>query len=196
MLRLAAVKSERSNVNGESISLTQLESLPLEVQLQVVNNDEQPVGLRPSRRKCPVAIKKKFKAASPPVASRSPRPRRSSKNTVVSSAEPVGAPEADELPVASCTVADRGFYQENVVPMSLFMDENPSVPREAVDDVTEFLSLCVSERRVTDAIVLLRNIKNRRDAWTAKAYPELVRSVDDLMLNKFGHRLDLAWHDM
>ena len=59
MLRLVSIKSGQDKLcyNGESVSLTQLDSLPLEMQLQVANNDDKYIGrsreiITPIQNKC------------------------------------------------------------------------------------------------------------------------------------------------
>ena len=82
------------------------------------------------------------------------------------------------------------FFHENVAPLALFMDENSDALGDALDQVTDFLCLCVREQRLYDAVLLLRNIKNRKDRWGSLSYGHICLAVDHECDHIEGYRLD------
>ena len=87
--------------------------------------------------------------------------------------------------------APSDFFQENVAPLALFMDENSDALGDALDQVTDFLCLCVREQRLYDAVLLLRNIKNRKDRWGSISFGHICLAVDHECEKTEGYRLDL-----
>jgi DNA repair protein REV1 len=184
MFRLVAVKSgERplENEPGLAVSLTQLECLPFEVQLQLANNDKRRIGfLSPGKKKSARsgATVGKSESHSCKKHDEMTKPINESINASESSVDEITDP--------------RAFYSENVLPLRVFMDENP-VCAEATTLVTSFLSICVTEGRVPDAIVLLRSIKNRNDAWGNFAFESIWLSVKSEIETYCGSQLDIEW---
>jgi DNA repair protein REV1 len=185
MMRLAAVKSGRESLpslGGQSVSLTQLESLPLEMQLQVANEDDYSLGGRSpesKRKKAPPSSNgrwKSDKSCPPPADSEFVAPEQWTTN-------------CDQPPV----VDPCEFFLDNVRPLNVFMDENPETSREAVNEVTEFLSVCVAEDRVSDVVVLLRSIKNRTDGWGSFAFGPIFDEVNKKVEEQLGAGLDEDW---
>ena len=192
MFKLAAVKSGQdetlSDTLGGSVSLTQLECLPLEMQLQVANNDEiffghrSPSSTRKKRhqlREAGTITGHHDKASRPKDTNGSQKECRGEEN------EPVvryRAPLISEQP---------SFYQENIAPLMHFMDANSEAEGEAVQTVLEFLHICVGEHRFSDAVKLLRSIKNRDDTWSGNAYQEILASVNEQTQAALGKPLDL-----
>jgi hypothetical protein len=131
LFRLAEVKSRPGD-----ISLTQLDCLPLELQLEIANADGM---LAPHE-----VSKAKQYEIGPPV---------STELQEVSVLHIVARQE------------DR-FDREMSKPFSEFMDEHSATDDENVRRVQDFLCLCVAEGRAVDVVVLLRQLRNRADPWT------------------------------
>ena len=71
------------------------------------------------------------------------------------------------------------------------MDANPEADVDASSKVQEFLCLCINERRFSDAVKLLRSIKNRKDSWSGNVYNDIVKSVNEQTRSVLGRPLDL-----
>lgn len=194
MFRLAAVKAgerEVSSMSGSAISLTQLESLPLEVQLQVANDDYRGLGaLSPEKRSKKALPSARLKTDR---ASDRSQPKRRGSPVTVQHATPTKS--CDEEPTVFHVVATdtRHFFRDNVWPLCIFMDENPEAEKEATRQVTEFLCLCITETRLSDVVVLLRSIKDRNDLWSSLAFDSIFESVDRKVQECFRARLDKDW---
>ena len=119
MMKLAAVKSGQdkslATTLGGSVSLTQLECLPLEMQLQVVNNDEVE-----TRRRNTGSVSSRNRRKSAPV----PKPETKESASCSKVNEPVevamqahvtmGAANHHSAPLLS---EQPSFYQENIAPL-------------------------------------------------------------------------------
>lgn len=199
MMKLAAVKSGKdtslSDSLGGSVSLTQLECLPLEMQLQVANNEELLSGYRsPSG-----SARKKLRRSSPlqrtsPVNTNktSEAQSREGRQAVDSNDQRDGIEELPSAPSKVPILSElSNFYQENIAPLKAFMDANPDAEDAALQKVKGFLCLCVTERRFNDAVKLLRSIKNRDDAWSNNAYQEIREAVNEHTLIALERPLDL-----
>lgn len=194
MMKLAAVKSGADKTLSESlggaVSLTQLECLPLEMQLQVANNEEIF-----SRYRSPRSARKKRRRSSPQPAKRSSseasRARANGYQEETNGQRDVD--EASELTQDKAPLAleQASFYQENIAPLKVFMDANPEAAGDASRKVQEFLSLCITERRFSDAVKILRSIKSREDSWSGNAYQQLVTAVSEQTRSALGRPLDL-----
>lgn len=202
MMRLAAVKSGKESLreaSGESVSMTQLGSLPLEMQLQVANGDDYLVG-NLARDKTFDDRTDRKRAWKPNVDSAETRERK-----IERPAPRVKPPprhtlsEGDQQPLIcvprrAIHVDPRAFFRENILPLTVFMDENPEAEPEAVSFVVEFLCLCVTERGLCDVATLLRLIKNRGDAWSRDTLTAVVQAVNEKVEQKYGGaRLDPEW---
>jgi hypothetical protein len=202
MLRLGAVKSGQESLqeaSGESVSLTQLESLPLEMQLQVANGDDYLVGNvaryktsddRADRKKAwklnardSVETRERKFEKPAPRAKPAPRPTLSESDT-----QPVIS-----VPRKAFRSDPRAFFRDNILPLIVFMDENPEADPEAVSFVVQFLCLCVSEHGLCDVARLLRAIKNRGDAWSRDTLTSIVQAVNENVEEIHGARLDPEW---
>lgn len=202
MLKLAAFKAEQAISN--SFSVKELECLPLEMQLQVANNDTCLLGsLTPAgntkRGRTSLTSRKSSNSGGPALskgraqtqrnkASPSTGARRSLQLTVDTEDDKIinnGSVALEEATTPS------DFFQDTVEPLSLFMDENPPSNIDALNQVMDYLCLCVKEKRLYDAVLLLRNIRNRRDQWSSEfAYGHLCSSVDSECNDVEGYRLD------
>lgn len=206
MMKLAAVKYGDETIPGSTdigISMTQLESLPLGMQLQIVNDDNRPLGLLP----------RKNRNSSDSSSGRFVRPRvdivtvahdRSKPNenssffqgSFANCNEDVTIVDSDsdihnQAPPVSLDLTKQSFYQENVKPLMVFMDKNDGNNDEAIRQVLEFFHVVVSEEeRHLDAMVLLRSIKRRGDAWSVHPFELIYEKVNSTMRHTFGHELD------
>jgi hypothetical protein len=202
MMRLAAVKSGQESLreaSGESVSMTQLGNLPLEMQLQVANGDDYLVG-NLARGKTFDDRTDRKKAWKPNVRdSAETRERKIEKPAP--RAKPAPRPtlcEGDPPPVIivprKAVRADpRAFFRDNILPLTVFMDENPEADPEAVSFVIQFLCLCVTEHGLCDVARLLRVIKNRGDAWSRDTLTSVVQAVNENVEQIHGARLDPEW---
>jgi hypothetical protein len=217
MMRLAAVKAGKETTD---VSLTQLDQLPLEIQLQVVNDDFCPVGSLSQRKKPP----------HPKERSHAPSNRRSSiqssngyrdsmpsmrrgeqasdvtvKENPPSSSfeqktgEPLNMGSQKHSTVNTETDEPiehdpRVFYLENVAPLKLFCDENSSLACDTVEQVATFLKTCLTEGRSRDVVVLFRSVRNRADGWSnQEVLSEIARALDSEQMKVHGTRLDMDW---
>jgi impB/mucB/samB family C-terminal domain len=190
MLRMASVKSGACKVQSEAgndISVTQLECLPLEMQLQVTNDDVAPVGALSAEKR-----------GARPAANRlvinlyddEPSPTR---RGIPDGQSPCRRSATCAEPVETSTDRIR-FYIDNVQPLVEFMNEHADADNEATHHVTQFLCLFVQEQhRLTDVTTLLRNIRNRSDGWSTRAFDGIFEAVDDMVEKTFQVRLDKEW---
>jgi hypothetical protein len=192
IMRLAAIKSGEQSLAptfGDPVSLTELESLPLEMQLQVANHDNGPVGILSQKNRITL-----------PAKVRSQPQKRPQKNTVVPlTTEAVAVCPGDgcaTYPKYSENASKSGsFFMENIRPLAIFMDENNSSDEEAVNSVIQFLELCVEELRFSDAALLLRSIANRSDEWSGEgdAFEQIFDAVNTKSARVLGDGLDKDW---
>ncbi|KAL3816204.1 hypothetical protein ACHAXA_007322 [Cyclostephanos tholiformis] len=175
MLKLACVKSGDEQLVRRDLSLSQLEYLPLELQLQVANDDD-------------VKIMKKSKH-------KTNKTMKFDQNNLT---------DVEVLTVYSSPVKeDRGrvssenyftnFYHENILPLQGFISSHPNPDSNAIDTVRDFLSLCVCERRFDDAVIFLRTIKNMNNGWDNNNYSLLRKSTIDQINSMTGNVLDAKW---
>ena len=200
MMKLAAVKNGNETIPGSSnldISMTQLECLPLEMQLQVANGDNRPIGVLPrkSRNSSEAPSGKALIARVRSVASDRSKPRRNRSLPESRDAEIVIVDsDSDDQDHSASTLPEstkQSFFQENVKPLMVFMDENSCNNEEAVSQVLEFFHTVVAdEERHQDAVVLLRNIERRGDGWNGLPFNLLFEQVNSATQRTFGHELD------
>jgi impB/mucB/samB family C-terminal domain len=94
----------------------------------------------------------------------------------------------------SYAIDSKSLFEDDVYPLSLFMDENQSADAASLNRVTEFLLVCVNERRLGDVVVLLRTIRNRTDRWGDKQVLQSITDrVNDAVEATEGSRLDMDW---
>ena len=179
MMKLASVKSGQ---DGSSISLSQLDDLPLELQLQIANNDEGPLRRRRQQtrggaRGSPHRTIDKFSTAQ---------------YLSGDDDEDDVETEPSNLQVIDLECGDRegDFYRANILPLSHWMNERPDPSREDIDHVKEFFSTLSREKRIDDVASLLRTIKRRGDIWGRKVYDDLLDSIDNRLIASEGRRLD------
>ena len=179
LLRLAAVKSGQASL-GDSVALSQLENLPLKLQLQVANEDNKPIGkLLPERdgRRAKVA----------------PKTTSNEKSTTSGNRHAPIVVDAGQAAITSDLLPSPepgSFFRENILPLSIFMDENPVADEEAICHIGEFFSVCVNENRPSDVVIFLRTMKNRADNWSHnKVLEPLLKIVE----KSLGASIDKDW---
>ena len=181
MLKLACVKSGNEQIGGNNdLSLSQLDSLPLELQLQIANEDN-----------IEIAKRSKHKA----------------KRAVLPHSNPAYYNEytnSDVLSVRSREIEEQGrcsadsdqptnFHHENIAPLRDFISSNPNPDREAVDAVQDFLTVCINERRIEDTVIFLRTIKKMNYGWDKAIYKQLRDFAVNQIMDKTGNVLDFKW---
>ena len=179
MLKLACIKSGEEQLDENNVSLSQLGCLPLEVQLQIANGDDIKIAKR---------SKQKTKSINN---SRSFTPNQDDPMDVEVLHNPSSQIEAQEH--GSQDSLSNNFHRENIVPLRDFISSNPNPDSEMVETVTHFLSLCINEKRIEDAVTLLRTIKNMQDGWDNKIYSELRESTVYKVYSTTGSLLDIRW---
>jgi len=171
-LKLAAVKSGDADT---SMSLSQLDQLPLELQLQIANQDDQPLGA------CsPETMRRKSTSSKT-------RPARVS-------LESESLPAAEETPEEEpLEEPPGGMYETDIKPMSLFMDMNDPSDPDVSTQVDQFFELCVQQDRLTVIRALLRSIERRQDEWTKLLdhILEVIRWKHEQIHD--GEQLDTEW---
>jgi hypothetical protein len=206
MLRLAAVKSGQESLadpSGESISISQFENLPLEVQLQVANNDACRLGyLLPAkstedRRKAssPVGVKSTRSTKTAPASMKASSPGVETfarSGATFDESESLRYEKSESATDESTHIgASRSFFHDNILPLTLFMDENPDVGREAVEYVKDFLRLVTKEKRLFDVVRLLRAVRNHGDGWgSSDKFASILQAVNHAVKETHGFRLD------
>jgi hypothetical protein len=194
MLKLAAVKSGQdtalSNRLGGSVSLTQLECLPLEMQLQVANDEDIDCPFRTTSSP-PLKARRSIVSESRPRASNSPSSNTADESKLSRDREGDVFTEAETNYTAPLISKMPSFYQENIKPLKEYMDANPNASDDASQKVRDFICIVVAERHFVDAVKLLRSIKNRRDDWSGHVYQTIRCVVDERTRKVLGRPLDL-----
>jgi hypothetical protein len=195
MLKLAAVKSgqdtDLSNRLGGFVSLTQLECLPLEMQLQVANDEDIDSPFRTTSSPS-LKGRRSLVSESKPRASSSPSSNAANESKVSTrDQEGVVSTQAEPDYTAPSISQTLSFYQENIKPMKEYMDANPDISDEVSQKIRDFICIVVRERRFVDAVKLLRSIKNRGDEWSGQAYQAIRSAVDERIKEVLGRPLDL-----
>eukprot|EP00978_Attheya_sp_CCMP212_P012208 scaffold30384_cov53-Attheya_sp.AAC.6 len=199
MLKLAWVKSEKEASLGKfgegAVSLTQLECLPFEMQLQVANNDE--IGL--SRSISPSRVhEKRLRKSTKDITNLAHSPTHN---------EPPSSPSGtlrsdrghDDASIPKGTTIDSlndavgNFYKDNVRPLCDWLNGITEPVIGDVERVQEFFNTCIKEGRTDDVIKMLRAIKNRHDIWSAWPFDAMITAVDTALNLAEGYRLDLEW---
>jgi len=179
MLKLACVKSGEDQLDENVVSLSQLDNLPLEVQLQIANGDD-------------IEIAK----------------RQKQKTKCMNNSQPLTYNQEDLMDVEvlsfqsshieaqeeeSQNDVSPNFYHENIAPLRDYISSHPNPDSDMVEAVKKFLSLCINEKRISDAVILLRTIKNMHDGWDNKVYSQLRESALYKIYSTTGSQLDMRW---
>mmetsp|Transcript_34077 Transcript_34077/g.82417 ORF Transcript_34077/g.82417 Transcript_34077/m.82417 type:complete len:1316 (-) Transcript_34077:356-4303(-) len=179
MLKLACFKSGEEQLGGNDVSLSQFDSLPMEVQLQIANGDDVKIAKRPKHEM--EQTSKSLKLASD-----------LSDPTEVEILS-VRSPQIGNQENCSLEDMSTNFYHENIAPLCEFISSNPYPDSNTIDAVQDFLSLCIHERRIDDVVTFLRKIKNMRDGWGSEIYVQLRKSTVKNIYSTIGSILDVRW---
>jgi hypothetical protein len=202
MMKLAAVKSGQGN---SGMSLAELRRLPLEIQLQIANQDSNPVGLLSQKtrnsshagnlaksRQAMKDERKKSSVAGEKQASKRVREidLTNERNEVNKSGnESPSRNEADDGPIVPTDLFD-----DDIIPLCQFLDQNSPSNAEAISTVGDFLRTCLKERRMNDIPALVRSIKKRQDEWSKRpVLLQIVHDLDELHERMYNARLDIDW---
>lgn len=175
MLKLACIKSGANMLGSNNFRLSQLDCLPMELQLQLANEDDVQVIKRSKR-----------KGEKNPATSHNDTAHDEMLSVRTSQVEERGR-------VSPQKQSSNNFYHENIIPLQDLILSNPNPEREVVDTVKDFLSLCINERRVDDAATFLRAIKNMSNGWDHNLYSGLRKSILDQITSTTGDVLDVRW---
>jgi len=176
MLKLASIKSgeKKLSYDGEQVSLTQLDSLPLEIQLQVANNDDITMRVLP-RKSCSAKLRDIRTEEVEIIELDEDSDETSSNQYAKNSKFKDVVCETDE-------VDDLLFLRD-------WMDGQESHTMEDVGKMKDFLCICVSEKRLDDVVTYLRLIRGRQDEW-GEYYQELFAAVEMTTFREQGRTLD------
>jgi nucleotidyltransferase/DNA polymerase involved in DNA repair len=176
MLKLALIKSGENKLSydGVQVSLTQLDSLPLEIQLQVANNDDITVRVLP-RKSC----------------SSKERNIRTEEVEIVELDEDSDETSSNQYANSSKIIdvvceTDEG---DDLLFLRDWMDGQESHTIEDVGKMKDFLCICVLEKRLDDVVTYLRLIRGRQDEWKER-YQELFAAVQMTIFREQGRTLD------
>ena len=208
MLVLASIKSgkEARKIDGEPVSLTQLQALPLAVQLEVANQDEMSLESNysnciysPQRHKnrwktsCTTdKVTKKNTAASCLTDSTSTKKQCNNdelQDSLISTDSLAAIQVVEE---SHCLIDDVNFLRnwlDTHVPQSADCSTHSPLMM-----LTEFICLCVDEKRLEHALIFLRMVKYRQDEWRGIYYQLLLDNVKKHVKSKHGVNLDEKWH--
>lgn len=180
MFKLNSIKSgvEVFEQSGTKCTLSQLDALPLEVQLQIANCDNTTIAKRASRNVVARSMSRTSSIDMPSDPS----------DAINSSFYDQGCTHEEISQEPPCN-----FFQDNIAPLKDFILSNSDPSTEVVGTVKEFLNVCVSEKRIHDVVVFLRAIRNLPNGWNDELYRELRDSADDEIYAVTSDRLDLPW---
>ena len=178
MLKLASVKSGqqvlKERPGGKTVSITQLECLPLNMQLQIANNDEVSLLLRSPVEK---------------------NGRNSSR-----SATPIQMRVSDKGPLAVDPVGvteDLGntydFFHDNVLPLRSWLVSKPFPSLDEVEKIQDFFSSCIDEKRLDEVVKMLRIIKCGPGVWGGDPYHTILGAVNQYLVATGRLQLDTQW---
>ena len=193
MMKLASVKSGQ---DGNFISLSQLDDLPLELQLQIANNDEGPLRHRrqqakpsprsPPHRKTNGSLPRV--TGGPATGNKSPTAQLQLSNNDEDDLD--AEPNHFQVIDVDGGGHEGDFYRTNILPLTLWMNERSDPSSEDIDHVKKFFATLAKERRIDDVTSLLRTIKRREDIWGGNVYGDLLDSIDNRLIFSEGRRLD------
>lgn len=195
LLKLAQVKYGKDNLAdalGDPVSLTQLECLPLQLQLQVANTDEK-IQLQGSRKQKASSSSKEESHLRPSkdsrVSSSIKKTSHGSSNKLRNTAVEHNDTQAEDILEGKQKTLS--IFQRDIAPLQTFLDGNPGVSTEALSKVSAFLCMCIEDRRIEDVVKMLRSIRNRTDGWGKKAYHVILDQTSRKVRDVIGFPLDI-----
>ena len=176
MFKLANVKAGQDLLRGDA-TLSQLEELPMEMQLQIANEDAVVI----SKTSKPSGGVRRRPTSSPPKTSGTSLSIRPNLHCEPSerTPRPMQAPPGQ-------------YYQQNIAPLRNYISSNPDPDPSAVTKVQAFLSVCIDESRLEDLGNFLRLIK-RLGVWDRAVYVKLRDTTLAEVERKTGNTLDAQW---
>ena len=174
MFKLASVKCGEEEMGDNDLSLSQLDCLPLELQLQIANGDDVEITKRPRQ---------------------SPKSKESIVgDQMIDTNEMLPNSMQNQGYYTSEDSSTVNFHEENIVPLLDFISTNPNPDESAVSAVHDFLSCIIQERRIEHTTIFLRTIKNNlKDGWSNDIYRQLRKVALDEIKQKTGSVLDVKW---
>ena len=195
MMKLASVKSGQED--DRSISLSQLDRLPLELQLQIANNEEGPLR---SRHRQTRSNDNKSDARGSPHRKTNRSPHRTKGGPMTSNASVTGPLRINDdeegthpnFLVSSLDEDDHvgDFYHTNILPLTKWMNDHLDPSSDDIDLVKDFFVALLDEKRLDDVTSLLRAIKRRGDIWARNECEGLLDFIDDRLIATEGRKLD------
>jgi hypothetical protein len=194
MMKLAAIKSGEelpcSSMVGGGMSLEDFQALPLELQLQIANGDHHPLGLL-SAKHPPRPNRNSTKNAGRTI------PFKNVENRLEGfQPEDTSQPASEhEPPVDSIPVPPMDLFDDDIVPLHQFLNDNSPANPEAMEMVHTFLRTCLVEHRMNALRPLLQSIRNRKDdLWSSEdVLMKIGQVLDETHFELYGKRLDLNW---
>lgn len=212
MMKLAAVKS--GHERPEDMSLTQLQRLPLEIQLQIANQDSNPVGLLSQKPRGsnsgshgtfakPRQVFKHHDKYENSVGAYEKQARKRNHQVALSrnirgqttdtmiDMEAQSQMEADD---DGLLVTPTNLFDDDILPLRHFLDQNSPSNADAIGTVCDFFCTCLKERRLNVIPPLVRSIKKRTDEWSNRlVLLQIIHEVDDQHERMYNMRLDIDW---
>ncbi len=192
MLKLACVKASRdNNIYDQEISLTQLDCLPLELQLEIVNNDTSSMNSTNTKvrnRKYYIKRPKKMNQKSDD-SNHSLHGNKRATNKYQEQVDDSKNEEKEEI-------VSYDFYSDMVLPLREWM-ENCSEPNvNDIDKMCEFFRILVDEKRLDELMVLLRVVK-KDSIWGIKYYKTIIlQRTNEYLRIMEGRQLDIKYLDL
>lgn len=151
------------------------------MQLQIANNDGCSVGLVSPRQKAHKAVlREEAQVAVERQKRRSSAIRTMQADQSMAIASRRETVKSSIAPQTAWKVSSRQlFFRENIMPLTRFMDVNSAESPEAVNQVKIFLVLFLTEQSMSNVVVLLRSIKNRKDSWGRDSFGLILRYVHE-----------------
>ena len=213
MMKLAAVQSGHERTN---ISLTQLDQLPLEIKLQVVNGDDQQIGIlsqhvhrsasssdRPPRKSISSiannadnSCSKTSRRASNYTKNTGERRKTPDANITIKATTAEKKKNSPQESTREFRIIDRvDVWKEDLLPLKEFLNDNcPLRFPNSIDMVLEFLSIVLKEGRLPAMVSMIRCIRNRKDEWSKmEIIKKIALTVNNLHIQRYGASLDVPW---
>mmetsp|Transcript_11853 Transcript_11853/g.24472 ORF Transcript_11853/g.24472 Transcript_11853/m.24472 type:complete len:559 (-) Transcript_11853:3808-5484(-) len=192
LMKLASVKCG----NDGSISLTQLDTLPLELQLQIANNDEAPIRGRKQINSIASLYRKDNVVDERTDLNSTPKKKASSPRRMAPSFD---SPRPSDLGPSDLQgshrfqfddMEDQEFYNDNVLPLMMFLDSCPHPSSDDLERMKSFFFTLISEKRHDEIMYLLRVINRRPDDWGKTLFERIVNSIDERLIAIEGRKIN------
>lgn len=203
MMKLEEVKSGKHKDSG--ISLTQLDALPLEIKLQVVNEDYAPLGALSQRKSsAPARSRRSSTGTSSNGNNSSSIPTSKFNGAAQVEKEKQDASHNEDSSVsdsqqslkparAPLPEGPKDLYEEDLLPLKMFLDYSNPIDVEAVNHLKQFLIVVLQEERVGNLYTMARSIRNRKDEWSESCVlSDIMETLSKEHLERFGTPLDLS----